>query len=396
MTNAFRIVTIALIAAVPLAGCDKKNDQAANDGRGKEGGGGEPAAAPPTNRVDIPESVRNNLGITFAKVETRAVARTLRVPGQFELLPTARREHRTPLGGRVELLVTQYQRVDVGTPLYRVDSAAWHDLHGQIEALQAKVESMGPLRQAHRVHEQSLAGKVRIWEDRARQLEELRAAGGGSAAQLTEARATLNSTQAELADVMERDAELQAQQKGAEAELRALHSRRVLLVRASGAPDEPGGTPAFAPGDPASSFVVLAVAPGVVESLAITTGGAAEESGLIMTLVRPEQVRFRARGLQADLGLLRDGLPAAVVPPQGGSVALQDTMAGALQLGLIADADERTVELILTPTRLASWARAGVAAHMEISLDGGEKELAVPVSTITRDGARGFAQCSRP
>lgn len=49
------------------------------------------AEAAPSNRVDIPESVRRNLGITFAQVESRPVAQTIRVPGQFELLPEARR-----------------------------------------------------------------------------------------------------------------------------------------------------------------------------------------------------------------------------------------------------------------------------------------------------------------
>ena len=45
-----------------------------------------------TNRIDIPGPVRSNLGITFARVERRAVANTIRVPGRFELLPTARAE----------------------------------------------------------------------------------------------------------------------------------------------------------------------------------------------------------------------------------------------------------------------------------------------------------------
>ena len=101
------------------------------------------------------------------------VAQTLRVPGRFEFLPTARREYRTPLSGRVEVLVSQYQSVEPGTPLYRVDAAAWRDLHEQITANQARVDSMGPLREAHRRHEQSLADKVLLWQERLKQLEDL-------------------------------------------------------------------------------------------------------------------------------------------------------------------------------------------------------------------------------
>ena len=53
----------------------------------------ESTAPAATNRIDIPAIVRRNLGITFATVEARNVARTIRVPGRFELSPEARREY---------------------------------------------------------------------------------------------------------------------------------------------------------------------------------------------------------------------------------------------------------------------------------------------------------------
>jgi multidrug efflux pump subunit AcrA (membrane-fusion protein) len=357
-----------------MVGCDRKPEAHA------EGESHGSSAAPVTNRVAIPSSVRMNLGITFAKVETRNVSKTLRVPGRFELLPTARREYRTALAGRVELLVQQYERVEAGTPLYRVDSTAWRDLHEQIASTQAKVDSMTPLREAHRRHEKSLEDKVALWQERIKQLDELRAAGGGSASQFTEARATLNATQAELADVMEKDAELGAQEKQSQAELRSLMSRREVLIRAGNCgykQDLPGG----------EGFVVCAVASGVVEMMGITPGGLADENGHVLTVVQPEQIRFRARGMQADLGRLKDGLKARIAPPQGGSVPLQDAMTGVLQIGLTADADERTVDLVVRPEALSAWARAGVSAHLEITLEGGAEELAIPLSAVVRDGA---------
>jgi hypothetical protein len=390
MNTTFRPILIAsaLTLTCGLVGCDRSAEKhASGDGHDHGAQGPAPSASPPTtNRVDIPPSVRQNLGITFARVESRNVAQTLRVPGRFELLPTARREYRTPLAGRVELLVGQYQAVEPGTALYRVDAAAWRDLGEQIAAMQARVDSMGPLREAHRRHEQSLADKVALWQERLERLDELREAGGGSASQFTEARATLNATQAELADVMEKDAELQAQQKQAEAELRALTSRQELLLR--GASCANGGSDTRERSEPASGFTVCAVAAGVVETIGITPGGLAEQNGHVVTLVQPEQVRFRARGLQSDLGRLRDGLAASVVPPQGGSLTLRETMEGALRVGLTADADERTVDLILNPTSLAPWAKAGVSAHLEVVLAGGTEELAIPQSAVVRDGTR--------
>lgn len=382
------LLTCGLAFALPLSfaltGCDKRPDaHAAGNGHGAEGGGasksGEPA---PTNRVDIPASVRQNLGITFAKVESRNVAQTLRVPGRFELLPTARREYRTPLSGRVEILVSQYQNVEPGTPLYRVDASGWRDLHEQISATRARVESMGPVLAAQADQEKSAADKVTLWQERLQQLDELRGAGGGSAAQFTEARATLNASQSELAVARGRTAELAAQKTQAESDLRSLTARHEVLTRGAGCPD---GHNEQSPG---SAYTVCAVEPGIVEIIGMTPGALAEENGLVVTLVQPEKIRFHARGLQADLGRLRNGLPARIAPPQGGSVDLQDAMTGQLQLGLGAEADERTIDLLVTPETLAGWARAGVSAHMEITLAGGTPELAVPQSAVVRDGAR--------
>lgn len=362
-----------------LGGCDRKAiPPASGDAHGNEAG---ETAEAPTNRVDIPAAVRQNLGITFARVESRNVAQTLRVPGRFELLPTARREYRAPLAGRVELLVAQFEGVRPGARLARIDSPAWRDLHEQIAMARARADSMPPLREAHKRHEQSLADKVALWQERLKQLDELRTAGGGSAAQFTEARATLNATQAELADVMEKDAELQSQQKQAEAELRALVSRHDLLVRGGNCGDPHDGA------DPGSGYTLCAVAPGIVESIGVTPGGLLEENGVVVTVVQPEQIRFRARGLQSDLGRLKDGLPARITPPQGGSLSPNDAMAGSLQLGLAADADERTVDLIVRPESVLPWARAGVSAHLELTLAGGTEELAVPMSAVVRDGA---------
>jgi len=414
---AWLAATIA--ASAFITACDQSSHDAASHGEGDghdHGAESAGAAATPTNRVEIPASVRQNLGIEFAKVEYRNVAKTLRVPGRFEYTPTARREYRTPLDGRVEILVTQYQQVEPGTPLYRVESASWRELHESIAIAQARVDSMGPLREAHRRHEQSLSDKVALWQERLTQLDELRAAGGGSAAQFTEARATLNATQAELADVMEKDAELEAQEKQAQAELRTLQSRHELLARAAHCPPTSDSVPpasdavprasdavprasegASEAGDPARTgdswgvggggFTVCAVAPGVVESIGVSPGGLLEENGFVVSIVQPTQIRFRARGLQSDLGRLRDGLPARIVPPQGGAIAMQDAMEGALAIGLSADADERTIDLVVTPESLSGWARSGVSAHLEITLEGGNEELAIPTSAVLLDGA---------
>ncbi|MBX9735359.1 MAG: hypothetical protein K2X32_00400, partial [Phycisphaerales bacterium] len=109
------LITLSLSLAFALLGCQKEADKAPAPSASRNA----PPAA--TNRVDINAAVRQNLGITFAKVQSRNVAHTLRVPGRFELLPTAKREYRAVASGTVELLVQQYQQVEAGTPLYLLD-----------------------------------------------------------------------------------------------------------------------------------------------------------------------------------------------------------------------------------------------------------------------------------
>lgn len=367
MTRTLVLAALSLLAPIALSACTREETPPA--------AAMEPAAAP-TNRIDIPPAVRANLGITFAKVEYRDVASTLRLPGRFELLPSALREYRAPLEGRVVPLVEEYATVTPGTPLYRLESAAWRELHERIAALEALVASMGPIRDAHRVHEESLAEQVALWTERVAALEVLRQAGGADASRVVEASATLIATRADLAEIMEKDAELEARQRTAEAELRALVARREFLLRT-----------ARIEGDAAPSqdaLVIRALDAGVVASLPVPSGGAAAEDALVATVVRPEAVRFRARGLQADLPRLRPGLPARIVSASGAAGIAP--LSGELLLAPTADADSRTIDLVLVPSADASWARAGVVAQLEITLEGGEAELAIPLGAVARDG----------
>ena len=92
------------------------------------------------SRIAVPPTVRSNLGITFVTVERRRVERTRRIPGQFEYLPSARREYRAMLPGRIELLVKQFERVEAGQPLFRVASPAWHELHRELFEAESTAE----------------------------------------------------------------------------------------------------------------------------------------------------------------------------------------------------------------------------------------------------------------
>lgn len=378
--------------------------------------GPEPAAAP-TNRIDIPPAVRANLGITFVKVEPRRIEQTLRVPGRFELEPTARREYRTMLPGQVELLVEQFDRVETGTPLYRIDSLAWRDMQqslteaeSAIRRLTTKLDSFATLRAAHERHEESLRESVRVWTERVTQLEALRDAGGGRASEIAEARSMLASFGAELANVQEKEVELEASQLETAAELDAAKARRRYLLDAAAAildlpvkaltepvmeeggerlqGDEHSERPRWSTID---RVEVRAAEPGVVEQIHLTSGGWADERSTVMSVVRPDRLRFHASGLQSDLGVLRDGLEARIVPPTptstGRAVPLHESMSGTLRVGLAGDAADRTIDLYVAPEQLAAWARPGVAAQLEIVTDStATPQLAIPLAAVQRDG----------
>src|SRR5947207_2827507 len=91
-----------------------------------------------TNRIDIPQTVRQNLGITFARVERRHVAQTLRVPGRFEARPDANMEVHAPVAGRINVEISQYQVVEKGTLLFSLDSPQWRQVQNELGQGQAR------------------------------------------------------------------------------------------------------------------------------------------------------------------------------------------------------------------------------------------------------------------
>lgn len=384
------VVLTLLVGLAVLGGCDREP--------AAEAPKPEPVAAA-TNRVDIPANVRQNLGITFAKVESRFVTRTLRLPGAFELLPTASREYRAAVGGRVELLVGQYERVEAGQPLCRIDTPRLRETQQEFAAAsaglalaKAAVDSMPSYFEAHEKHHTEIEKSVTLWEARVEQLAALRTAGGGQAADLASANASLGQSRANFAETLEKEAELNARKKDTDAQLVAARQKLELMMTALAsltgqtadvlAKSNDAGEPAWK----SLAFIeVRAAAPGVVSTIGVTSGGYVESAAHLLTVIAPEQVRFRARGYQSDLGRLSAGLPARVVPPVG--IADTPSMTGTLMLAPQASADTRTIDLIVLPKAVAPWAIDGVAGFLEITLAGEQAaQLAVPSACVVRDG----------
>jgi multidrug efflux pump subunit AcrA (membrane-fusion protein) len=396
----------AVMAAVVLTGC---GERPSSSGSGSEGHPDSlDIAATETNRVAIPSSVRTNLGIGFVNVERRSVERTLRAPGRFEYLPSARREYRTMLPGRVELFVTQFDRVEAGDLIYTIESPQWREMQrdlaevtSSIQRATTKLETLGPLGEAHQSHRESLEQSILVWKERIDQLEEVRQAGGSMQGEFAEARASLSSAQAELAEVREKQAEIEASWAETHAELIAKRIGLDLLLDSAETLtgfdrieleqttqiDGRSGQMWHS----IRAIRVNATESGVVESTGVTNGAWTDQSSPVVTVVKPEKLRFHAVGMQSDLGVLQDGLLARIVSPTttvtGRGVSLTDSMSGVLKIGLSGHARDRTIDLYVVPDELLSWARAGVAAQLEIVTDPSRgMELSIPMSAVQRDG----------
>ncbi len=415
-----------------IAACTKEPDAPPENGE-----------APPkvSNRIDVPKSVRDNLGITFVKVERRFVAQTLRVPGRFESMPEAINEQRAAMAGRVSLYVKQFQQVEAHALLFGIDAPEWRrvqqeisDAHARVQTTQAGVavrkslideartdaelvlsrtESIVAVEKASLEHSAELESGAAVWATRIAELEKLRESGAGKAGDLIEARSQLADARSKLAEQREKRAELNLQRREIEVEaarVKNSFSRLAQELSAAQAEADAAGSAlqmklslaaamtGLTSGElikaengvehwrAISGIEVRATAPGIVSTLDVNSGGWVEQGSLVMSLQDPAKTRVRARVLQADLTRLNEGQVTRILPPGGGNLALETPVEGRLAFSLSADADERVIEVIVTPTASASWARPGIAVEVEITLTTTQQpELAIPLACVVRD-----------
>jgi multidrug resistance efflux pump len=377
-----KTVPLCVAAGLLLAGC--REEKSSGSAGGPSASASAPANVPtPSNRIDVPETVRQNLGITFAKVERRRVASTLRVPGRFELLPTARREYRATLPGFVRLLVNQYEQVPKGKPIFSMDSPEWHKLKQELHEAETGIErATAELKVAERTKTEAeqIAAAVQKRVDALAGAEVRRAE---IETELTIRRAAIPRLEAEI-----------------EVKRAALNeAKHDLEINIANAASVLGLTPKYLRETQKSDgghetqrwYAINQVGlsardAGLVESIGVTDGSWIDANTLIATTVNTNAVRFRALGLQSDLGKLKEGLDAAVVPPQGAGGDQASSLPGKLQIGPIADPQQRTLDLILVLNQADDWVRPGVSSFMEIVTDGSaQPELAIPTAVVVRD-----------
>lgn len=386
-----------------------------------------------TRMVPITPQICENLGITFAKVEMRRVASTIRLPGRFEARPSAVREYHSPLAGRVELLVNQYDHVTTGTPLYRLDSREWRALQQELLTAEAEVAATSASLMAARIaraggtaaedvifqrivaadgHIDSLNESIRIAQDREQQVLRLQELMGGRLSDLNEARSQLASLRNELSRAREDRAELEQQrlQLSTEGSGSAFGTTETLkaqllartagystsrarrdLLRASIASiagqdsrvisSEPDGQ-----WEPRPDVEVVASAAGVVNILSVTSGSYVDSAAPILTTIDPNALRFRAVALQSDIVRLRDEMTGRILKP-GKLDASDEFIPVVARVAAEADPDRRTLDLVADVPRAFAWARPGVSTEIELVMhENGDLSPAVPAGAVIQDG----------
>jgi len=371
----FLFVTITVMA---LSGCDRDTDDRKVDYSAEA-----QVSDTPTNRIDIPPIVRRNLGITFAKVERRAVRATIRVPGAFELQPLARHEYRMILSGQVDLRVGQYQQVQPGDVLYRFRSPAWLELQHEIIVGEQEIQTVRAQVQVAKAKITEAHQRLTGLEKRLGALADVSLRQADIETQATELRASFPRLEAELQLAQTQLASSERTRK--HALYRAAAVSGISEDQLEAKVEYEGGTaPAYQMID---WIQVIATEPGVVETLAVTDGAFVESPTMVVSTVDLSRVRFRAIALQADLPRLSGDLTAYIAPPTAPGLSINDTVSATATLGLEAHPQQRTITLLAIPSELRPWMRPGISAYLEVvteSTDG--LALAIPRWAVVKDG----------
>jgi multidrug efflux pump subunit AcrA (membrane-fusion protein) len=439
-------IIFCVLAVLCVSGC---GDHAHNNEHAEKHAEKNQSASPetPTNRISVNELVRRNLGITFATVTYRPIAQTVRVPGQLVSLPHGARDFHAPLAGKITLQIALHQSVTAQTVMYELDAPEWRSLQkeltdkqlavtqadarlSQIIAERAQAErqlaSLNTLFPLHKERTKVLDDTIALWRERIAQLEQVQAAGGGRASELTEARTRLLSAINERAAGAEENAEHMMEHARLDAALNRqgdapayftahIHAARTELSSAKTAlwlglqkasslsglsveqlvenVDVPLGQP-LAPDagvvprwQAMDRLAIVAGQTGMISAIQVENGAWVEANRPLARLVDPTAVRFTGALLQKDLARIRAGQTVRIAGPAGavGTAGQTEELVGKLLLSPEINATSRTVDISVLPNNSVAWARPGLSTTADIITAGGDEALVIPLQAVVQD-----------
>lgn len=287
--------------------------------------------------IELSESARTLLGISFVTAAKRPVTGTVRFPGRFEWMPGARRVYGAAVSGAVEVRVRPPQQVKAGEVLFTVRSPEWVAKKGEVSEAEAALALAKAEAEALR-----------------RRLAQLKAAATRNAE--LEQQLAVKEAETVRAERLRQNAE------------EALRAVRALCREADGL------------------LVYTAREAGVVERVSVENGAWAETGAEVVCVTRADGLWFRADGVSSELSRVRAGLNGFVEPL--GRVPATAAR-GQIEMGLAADAAARIQPLYLLPQSLPAWALPGRAGVLSVIVEEGKPEsLALPQACVVNDGLK--------
>lgn len=336
-------------------------------------------APTPTNRIDTPDAVRRNLGLTFATVTLRPVSGAVILPGVVDAIPGSMIDCSVPVAGIAMPLVQDLQSVTAGTPLVRIESDEWRGLLASLTASRAACDAQATRRDACRAQAKAAGEGVALWTARLAQLERVREAGAASAPQLNEARAALQAQHAAQAEALANEAVAATDLADALARRAAVEARVDAIATWAGTT---GTTPSNAP----EPLVLRASRDGVVMLERDAFGRRIEPGEHLLRMVDPTALEVRASALPGDHAALR-GCSVALADPIGAFTGKGLTsLRGPVAIAPAIDPVSRSSPVVMRPERLEPWAAVGMPVRVSILTGSEAPQLAVPARAIVRDG----------
>jgi|GEM_PF-3201261 len=357
---------LVLAAAGMLAACSKSPAPAQDD-----------HASAMTNRIDIPDAVRRNLGMTFARVASRPVAGAVVLQGTVESIPGSATESRVPVAGIAMPLVRDLEQVAAGQPIARIESDEWRSLVAQATASGIELEALARRIEACRGRVAAADASIELCSVRLAQLERVREAGGASAPQLHEARTALEAQRSARAEAIDDESQAAVDLAAARARHASLEARVASIESWAGRTTK---------GDD-GAIVLHAARPGVVMLERDAFGRRIDAGTPLARMHDPAALEVRAQALAGQVTRVTDGAIGCADPVGGAAGMGATSLRGRIGVAPAVDPASRTVQVVMRPERIEPWALSGMPIRLSI-LEGSEApQLAVPTRALIRDGA---------
>ncbi|HQA38924.1 MAG TPA: efflux RND transporter periplasmic adaptor subunit [Kiritimatiellia bacterium] len=286
----------------------------------------------------MPESAQRLLGLSVVTAMPRRVTGTVRFPGRFELMPDARRAYSAPLPGVVEVRVRPPQRVAAGEVLFTLHAPEWARVNGEVRDAAAALALLKAESEALR-----------------KRLSQLREAGVRHAE--LEQQLAVKAAEAERAEQTRQNAD-------------AARAAILALCR------EQDGV-----------LAVTAREAGVIERVPVASGTWVDAGTEVAAVVRSDRLWFRADGIPAELGQVRDGQTGFVEPLTAHGA--QPPAAGRVELGFATDDAVRIHPLYLLAGTWPDWAGPGRSGVLSVVIEeSAPEQIALPEACVVTDGLR--------